>query len=179
MQQKTEHLTKFQSYYSLISNLFDWLSQIISQINFNPIIVLFLTKEKIPFLPKKDFNPIIVLFLTILQAVIGKPVLIFQSYYSLISNCFYTVPIFSYIGFQSYYSLISNYKYNQEPDTYQDFNPIIVLFLTGFTFNTFTISLFQSYYSLISNNLLNYSRDRILIFQSYYSLISNAFLNKS
>ena len=55
-------------------------------INFNPIIVLFLTYI-VPDNSKRlgHFNPIIVLFLTFPAAVIIA-VVVFQSYYSLIFN---------------------------------------------------------------------------------------------
>ena len=80
--------TAFQSYYSLISNLLvqaPW-NQLL---DFNPIIVLFLTL--IPAIHQDlriDFNPIIVLFLTLKH---NKEMFDnrFQSYYSLISNFFH------------------------------------------------------------------------------------------
>ena len=57
-----------------------------TDLNFNPIIVLFLTLQIIiPSTYKNDFNPIIVLFLTVPRNK-QLQLNIFQSYYSLISN---------------------------------------------------------------------------------------------
>ena len=54
-----------------------------------------------------------------------------------------------------------------------NFNPIIVLFLTGSTdLVTYDRITFQSYYSLISNTMYVKDIDNPE-FQSYYSLISN------
>ena len=54
------------------------------------------------------FNPIIVLFLTAPYRRFNDKVDIFQSYYSLISNLFFTCLHSTHSIFQSYYSLISN-----------------------------------------------------------------------
>ena len=56
--------------------------------NFNPIIVLFLTPNKLInlYYLDKDFNPIIVLFLTENNNIPTPTPITFQSYYSLISN---------------------------------------------------------------------------------------------
>ena len=54
-----------------------------------------------------DFNPIIVLFLTAIKDSAGK-IIGFQSYYSLISNNIYYIYEPANVVFQSYYSLISN-----------------------------------------------------------------------
>ena len=56
-----------------------------------------------------DFNPIIVLFLTAIKDSTGK-IIGFQSYYSLISNNIYYIYEPADVVFQSYYSLISNTK---------------------------------------------------------------------
>ena len=79
----------FQSYYSLISNL-NALFKLLLLTHFNPIIVLFLTHKECTGSLRDNFNPIIVLFLT-------------DHKYDLSAN----------IVFQSYYSLISNYKLNK------------------------------------------------------------------
>ena len=83
-------------------------------------------------------------------------------------------PVFQ-ILFQSYYSLISNSEQDKELfKLLLDFNPIIVLFLTGLEFTAKYGNSFQSYYSLISNEELGSSDDEeVDEFQSYYSLISN------
>ena len=123
--------------------------------NFNPIIVLFLTysqesqhKHSTTFQSyyslisnhqitlhcyrcHRYFNPIIVLFLTVGIAAIKNFINRFQSYYSLISNSPCSVAKNDSKAFQSYYSLISNFRsywpqFNWQPN----FNPIIVLFLT-------------------------------------------------
>ena len=100
--------TAFQSYYSLISNLlvqapwnqlldfnpiivlFLTLIPAIHQdlrIDFNPIIVLFLTRHDPQILYMiANFNPIIVLFLTFQVGIFSLIFQVFQSYYSLISN---------------------------------------------------------------------------------------------
>ena len=77
-----------------------------------------------------NFNPIIVLFLTMMIFIIKLKILLFQSYYSLISNNDTATYIRKYRKFQSYYSLISN----TETD-------IAIVRKVKF----------QSYYSLISN----------------------------
>ena len=79
------------------------------------------------------------------------------------------------MSFQSYYSLISNCKFLTPLAILVNFNPIIVLFLTGhWFFDTFLTDLFQSYYSLISNHPSSTrSSTCCWWFQSYYSLISN------
>ena len=100
-------------------------------INFNPIIVLFLTvTSSLANVGKANFNPIIVLFLT-LYLIVAYYLNVFQSYYSLISN-------------------VALNSASQSPNTY--FNPIIVLFLTQSAGEKLKkVSEFQSYYSLISN----------------------------
>ena len=106
----------FQSYYSLISNGYSQVIIPYSIVNFNPIIVLFLTTKKLYYyieLKKfqsyyslisnssttgltsslnSDFNPIIVLFLTKYPASKDASLTIFQSYYSLISNKMFSKP---------------------------------------------------------------------------------------
>ena len=77
---------KFQSYYSLISNYVLLSLRKCKISHFNPIIVLFLTNHICCFYTCIGyFNPIIVLFLTF-RALFLNTSLIFQSYYSLISN---------------------------------------------------------------------------------------------
>ena len=57
------------------------------------------------------------------------------------------------IVFQSYYSLISNHRHiTSDVSDYNNFNPIIVLFLTRYTVINKEEPRFQSYYSLISNH---------------------------
>ena len=88
--QSGSHIFQFQSYYSLISNLQNQIHQTPQEQNFNPIIVLFLTKKH--YLKQRqclqNFNPIIVLFLTQSKSKIKSLSKLFQSYYSLISNLF-------------------------------------------------------------------------------------------
>ena len=80
----------------------------------------------------QNFNPIIVLFLTSFSPIIRITPLLFQSYYSLISNV--KIEMYSMkniVKFQSYYSLISNTDCTLKIDRgIIYFNPIIVLFLT-------------------------------------------------
>ena len=99
--------------------------------NFNPIIVLFLTLESAIWnVEQLYFNPIIVLFLTKVRGFIWWGWFKFQSYYSLISNGIAAIKNFIN-KFQSYYSLISNGSFGGEFDVNDlNFNPIIVLFLT-------------------------------------------------
>ena len=105
--------------------------------NFNPIIVLFLTLATVFFIVdnnsfqsyyslifnlsapstaevgSNDFNPIIVLFLTF-SVVFSKSMSSFQSYYSLIFNSLFVPCMSVSISFQSYYSLIFNGSVNVE-----------------------------------------------------------------
>ena len=99
-----------------------------------------------------DFNPIIVLFLTRSHSI-SSTIFAFQSYYSLISNNSASYFSLKDCLFQSYYSLISNLILCPYLElNLQYFNPIIVLFLTRHSGNKIIIFLsFQSYYSLISN----------------------------
>ena len=145
---------KFQSYYSLISNFLFW-KLFACSLNFNPIIVLFLTRWL--YINKnaniEDFNPIIVLFLTFYLTSQEVSKLLFQSYYSLISNGDPdSTPRYTN-RFQSYYSLISNSgEWDLPKLELVYFNPIIVLFLTNSSDDTGSgDTRFQSYYSLISN----------------------------
>ena len=55
--------------------------------DFNPIIVLFLTHKECTGSLRDNFNPIIVLFLTDHKYDLSANI-VFQSYYSLISNFF-------------------------------------------------------------------------------------------
>ena len=99
------------------------------------------------------FNPIIVLFLTAANVTNDRNNVIFQSYYSLISN-----------GMNSANTM----------KLVTDFNPIIVLFLTLYIKSVSqSLSEFQSYYSLISNGCFVDKSSTLNGFQSYYSLISN------
>ena len=59
-------------------------------LDFNPIIVLFLTFQLFYVFEQLDFNPIIVLFLTPLAVSQFLSIRIFQSYYSLIFNLEYS-----------------------------------------------------------------------------------------
>ena len=78
--------------------------------NFNPIIVLFLTKnlKDVLRMYKYHFNPIIVLFLTLLSVPLSKCVVHFNPIIVL-----FLTPQNTYLF------------------CFIDFNPIIVLFLTG------------------------------------------------
>ena len=85
---KSQKAILFQSYYSLISNHSLTSASKSSLLNFNPIIVLFLTTQHYQLLYGLflHFNPIIVLFLTYFNGQNTDKLFIFQSYYSLISN---------------------------------------------------------------------------------------------
>ena len=82
---------------------------IMIKLYFNPIIVLFLTMSMyyVQKMTLKYFNPIIVLFLTLVLVSI-QPIILFQSYYSLIFNAPYRRFNDKVDIFQSYYSLIFN-----------------------------------------------------------------------
>ena len=77
-----------------------------------------------------NFNPIIVLFLTALAEFWRVDNKQFQSYYSLIFNKGSGDTIVFIVGFQSYYSLIFNKTNRYVTIIFLNFNPIIVLFLT-------------------------------------------------
>ena len=86
------------------------VQNIIAQTDFNPIIVLFLTRVEVDLTSDSfNFNPIIVLFLT-MQKVKSCNQNLFQSYYSLISNNAIYQGEPQEREFQSYYSLISNLR---------------------------------------------------------------------
>ena len=77
-----------------------------------------------------NFNPIIVLFLTFSREMNIINIILFQSYYSLISNKVIKMLLEALTLFQSYYSLISNRFIGDIMSSFMYFNPIIVLFLT-------------------------------------------------
>ena len=120
----------FQSYYSLISNEdVDFCSDLksIFQSYYSLISNFLLSPFHLPHLP--HFNPIIVLFLT-WHDFFQIPSHLFQSYYSLISNidfCFFTE---NYNNFNPIIVLFLTTKNNLKAVCIDDFNPIIVLFLT-------------------------------------------------
>ena len=99
--------------------------------NFNPIIVLFLTRMYKLYAPRSmNFNPIIVLFLTSVDELTSL-VNNFNPIIVLFLTCRMTDTSKHLEKFQSYYSLISNYNnYRVKLKLLLYFNPIIVLFLT-------------------------------------------------
>ena len=80
-----------------------------------------------------DFNPIIVLFLTFLLIFLGVCIYTFQSYYSLIFNCFEDAIIkCSILNFNPIIVLfLTRYGRLFFICSQYYFNPIIVLFLTA------------------------------------------------
>ena len=133
--------------------------------NFNPIIVLFLTlyDKKIKY-SNTLFQSYYSLISNDNELFFNGVICAFQSYYSLISNHLYTLKYYYYI-FQSYYSLISNFIIILLMlKSLLNFNPIIVLFLTLYDKKIkYSNTLFQSYYSLISNHIVYFTPPLLLL----------------
>ena len=127
-----------------------------SSCNFNPIIVLFLTINFIPNIYILNFNPIIVLFLTCNIICIYGQFVQFQSYYSLIFNASHLLRgLILSADFNPIIVLFLTMPIANLIFQVYNFNPIIVLFLTNKFLNLSDfVSPFQSYYSLIFNHII-------------------------